>query len=197
MTAFIHENMEFVIPSIFRATMKNWADDLIQNGTVYFTNIQKFLDDSDSQRGDKNEGRSILIRSDAHCTIEYTMPIYVFCCTLETSPIRVIETWSNRDCVIQITDTLKFAERIRSAVIQQRIKVLPLQLGPVAYTKTKGGHESNDWADGLFQKDDRYDGQKEFRFVLAGSTGDKAEDCIILNLGSCSDIVRFSLILYS
>jgi len=81
------------------------------------------------------------------------------------------------------------------AIQKQKLKLPPLQLGPVVYTKTEGGHEKTDWADGVFQKDDRYDGQKEFRFALMGFSGDKAEDHIVLNLGSCRDIVRIALIM--
>jgi len=62
-------------------------------------------------------------------------------------------------------------------------------VGPVVYTKTSGGHEVSDWADGVFQKDQRYDGQKEFRFALVGLTGAAEEENIVLKLGSCKEVV--------
>ena len=116
MTTFIHDNIEFVVPTVFRATMRDWAEDLIQNGNVWFTNIQEFIDDPHSQRGDTNEGRSVVIRNDVRCTNEYMEPIYVFCCTLDTRLCRVLETWSDKDCVIQILDTIEFARRITLAI---------------------------------------------------------------------------------
>ncbi len=39
MTAFIHNNIEYVMPTVFKATMLDWAHDLIDDGTIYFTDI--------------------------------------------------------------------------------------------------------------------------------------------------------------
>ena len=194
-TAFIHDNIEFVMPTVFKATMRDWAEDLIQDGTIYFTNIQRFIDDSDPQRRDQNEGRHVVVRNGVRCTAEYPMPVYVWCCSMDTRPCRTIETWSDKDCVIQVLDTIEFAKRITSAVGKQHPKLWPLHLGPVVYTKTAGGRERTDWADGIFQKDERYDGQKEFRFALTGATGDQSEEHIALTLGPCRDIVRIALIM--
>jgi hypothetical protein len=195
MTAFIHDNIEYVMPTVFKATMRDWARDLIDDGTVYFTNIRQFIDDLDCERGDANEGRHIVIRNGICCSAEYSMPVYVWCCTLETKTCRVIQMWPDRDCVIQILDMVEFAKRIASALKTQRPKLWPVHVGPVVYTKMAGGHEKTDWADGVFQKDECYDGQKEFRFALTARTGDEPEDHIILNLGSCCDIVRIALII--
>jgi hypothetical protein len=68
-------------------------------------------------------------------------------------------------------------------------------VGPVVYTKTTGGYENDDLADGVFQKDEHYDTQKEFRFALCGRTGQDPVENIILNLGTCMDIVRIALII--
>ena len=183
------------MPTVFKATMREWAEDL-QNGTIHFTHIQKFIDDQDAQRGDSNEGSQAVIRNGVRCNVEYIVPIYVWCCTLETRPCRVIETWPDKNCVIQILDTIEFANRIAVAVGNQPQKLSLLKVGPVVYTKTVGGHERNDWADGIFQKDGRYDGQKEFRFALSGMTGDQdKKDDIILTLGPCHDIVRIALVI--
>lgn len=193
MTAFMHDDIEYVMPTVFKATMSNWARELIDHGTVYFTNIRRFIDDPNSERGDANEGKQIVIRNGVRCTLNYSMPIYVWCCTLDTQACRVIQTWPDKDCVIQILDTVGFARRITCALGKHRPKLWPLHVGPVVYTKTSGGHEKIDWADGVFQKDDRYDGQKEFRFALSGQTGDAPEDHIVLKLGPCQDIVRIAL----
>ena len=195
MTAFIHGNIEYVMPTVFKATMRDWTRDLIDDGTIYFTNIQQFIDDPDCERGDANEGRHIGIRKGVRCTADYSMPVYVWCCTLDTRACRVIQTWQDKNCVIQILDTFEFAKRITSALGQQQPKLWPLHVGPIVYTKTAGGYENTDWADGVFQKDERYDGQKEFRFALTGQTGQQPEDHIVLNLGSCRDIVRIALIM--
>lgn len=190
MTTFIHEGIEFEMPTVFKATKRDWAENLIQNGTIYFTNIRQFINDSDPQRGDPNEGRSVTIRNDVRCTAEYSMPIYVWCCTLDTRACRIIKTWPDRDCVIQVLDTLKFAKKIASAIKQEYPMLWPLHVGPVSYTKTAGGREKSDWIHGIFQKDERYIEQREYRFALNGDTGDQEMRHILLNIGSCHDIVQ-------
>lgn len=193
MTAFIHDNIEYVMPTVFKATEYDWARDLIDSGTVYFTNIQQFIDDSHDERGDANEGKPTLIRQGVRCVGEYSMPCYIWCCTMDSQACRVMNTWPDKDTVIQIRDTVAFARRITAALATQCPKFGPLKVGPAVYTKTRGGFEETDWADGLFQKDERYDHQKEFRFALTAHTGDSAEDHIVLNLGPCHDIVRVVL----
>jgi hypothetical protein len=195
MTTFIHDNIEFVMPTVFKATMHDWANDIIQHGIVYFTNIKRFVTDTHPERGDANEGRQNLIRNGVQCSTEYPMPVYVWCCTLDTQACRVIQTWPDKNCVMQILDTVEFAQRITNALREQRPKLWPLHVGPVVYTKTSGGYERTDWADGVFQKDERYDGQKEFRFALTARSGDEPEDNVVLELGSCQDIVRIALII--
>lgn len=195
MTAFIHDNVEYVMPTVFKATMYGWARDLIDNGTIYFTNIKRFIEDPDLNRGDRNEGKHVLIRNGIRCTSDPSMPVYVWCCTLDARPCRVIETWADKDCVIQVLDTVEFAKRINGAIAECQLDLWPLQVGPVVYTKTTGGYENDNLADGVFQKDEHYDSQKEFRFALCGRTGQEPEENIILNLGTCNDIVRIALII--
>lgn len=183
------------MPTVFKATMHEWADDLMQNGTVYFTNIAEFVADRHPERGDANEGRQTLIRNGVRYTVEYPMPVYVWCCTLDTQPCRVIQTWPDKNCVVQILDTVEFARRITKALGKQHLKLWPLHVGPVVYTKTSGGYEKTDWADGVFQKNERYDGQKEFRFALTAHSGDEPEEHVVLQLGPCQDIVRIALVM--
>ena len=193
MTAFIHDNIEYVMPTVFKATEYDWARALIESGTIYFTNIRQFIGDSHDERGDVNEGQQILIRQGVRCSAEYGIPCYVWCCTMDSQAFRVMKMWPDRDTVIQILDTVAFAERVRDALARQRPKFLPLKVGPVVYTKTAGGYEKTDWADGLFQKNERYDSQKEFRFAVTAHINDTAEDHVVLNLGPCDDIVRVVL----
>ena len=195
MTCLIHEGIEYVIPTIFKAMKRAWAADLIENGTICFTNLQYFANDQQPGRGDPNEGTQTLVRNGTRCSSEYTTPVYVWCCTLDTQPNRVMRTWPDKDCVIQVCHTVEFAKRIASALLNQESDMFPLQVGPVAYTKTAGGHEASDWVDGLFQKDEKYDGQKEFRFAFTAATGDAERDHVVLQLGPCKDIVRVALAL--
>jgi len=90
MTAFLHDNIEWVIPPVFKSMLRSWACDLIENGTLYLTNIKKFLEDPDPERGDLNEGKTSYIRNGVRCAADYINPIYVWCCTMETQPDRVL-----------------------------------------------------------------------------------------------------------
>ena len=170
--------------------MLNWAQDLIDNGKIYFTNIEQFLNDAHSERGDSGEGTHVSIRNGSKCVTRASMPVYVWCSTLDTQPARILKIWDDKDSVIQILDTLKFAHLIHAALGKQYPYLWPLYMGPVVYTKTSGGREAASWADRIFQKDERFDSQKEFRFALTGKTGDAPREQIILNLGNCSDIIR-------
>jgi hypothetical protein len=195
MTTFFNNNIEYVIPTVFKATMQNWAHDLINNGTIYFSNIMQFINDPHYARGDINEGTHVSVRNGTPCTTHFSsLPVYIWCCTLDSQPCRVLQTWHDKNCVIQILDTVEFAKRLLIAIGQQHPNLWPLQIGPVVYTKTTGGYERTDWVDYIFQKDGRYDGQKEFRFALTGKTGEEAKEHIVLTLGSCSDIVRLALV---
>ncbi|MEM6912303.1 MAG: hypothetical protein AAF555_12080 [Verrucomicrobiota bacterium] len=124
--------------------MFDWAKDVIENGTIYFTNIEEFILDTHPDRGDADEGRQILNRNDVRCTAEYAGPVFVWCCTLDTDPHRVIRTWPDKNCVVQILDTVEFSRRITTALGQRKPKLCPLHVGPVSYTKTGGGYEQTE-----------------------------------------------------
>ena len=188
MTTFIHDGIEFILPTLFKATKASWAEDMIKNGTIYFTNIRRYQTDANDQRGDSREGIQVLRRNDVTCTIHYNCAIHVWCATMETSRNRILDTWKDYDTVIQIQNTWEFAQRIKAKAHPARLS--PVQIGPVSYTKTNGGHEHSDWADGIFQKDARYDGQKEYRIALTARCDDEVQEQIILNIGPCEDIMR-------
>lgn len=196
LSTFFHDNIEYVIPTIFKATRLDWAHDLISDGIIYFTNIKQFIDDPHSERGDVNEGTHVSARNGSRCTTRFSsLPVYIWCCTLDSQPCRILQTWEDKDCVIQILNTVEFARRILDAIGQQHPSLWPLYLGPVVYTKTTGGYEQTDWADHIFQKDSRYDDQKEFRFALIGKTDEESKKDIVLKIGPCSDIVRLVLVI--
>lgn len=193
MTSFFHDDFEFVMPTVFKAVEYAWAIDLIENGIVRFSNLPDFRRDKDTKRGDPKEGHQELLRKGHRCTTDFIGPVYVWCCTLDANPGRILGIWQDRDCVIQILNTVEFTNRITTALKKQNKKFLPLQIGPVAYTKTEGGHEETGFADVHFQKSGGYEYQKEFRFVLTGITGDTQLDHIELNIGACPNIVRIAL----
>jgi len=179
-----------VLPGIFKAYPRKWAVQFLEEGTIYFTNLVIFQQDENVERGDPLEGSSVTIRQGIRCTADYLNPIFVFCSTMETYPNKVLSTWSDRDTVLQITDTLSFVNRIKDASVKRKDDIRGLQVGPVTYDKDAGSHREYHWADGIFQKSMRYNGQKEFRIALVGDARIKCEEHIMLTLGNCSDIAR-------
>ena len=195
MTTFIDKDkwVEYAVPTVFKAMKLCRARELIETGTVCFTNIETFANDPDPERGDINEGKASHVRNGRKCTTGYAGPVYVWCCTMDANPCRVMKTWPDRDCVIQVCNTYEFASRVACSLRQQCRDFGPLALGPVVYTKTAGGYEHTNWADGLFQKDQEYDNQREFRFALTGYLGTEKKEKILLHLGPCDGIVRIAL----
>jgi hypothetical protein len=190
MSSLYHEGIEFIFPGIYKAYPREWAEKFLL-GEIHFTNIEIFQADEDKQRGDSLEGTSITIRQGVRYTGCYASPIFVWCSTTETDTKVILNTWKDRDAVVQITDTLGFARRIRdvAAGLKPNIHVL-LQVGPITYDKDEGSHREYDWAEGIFQKNIRFNDQKEFRFALVGDSN--TENCkeIILHLGNCTDLAR-------
>jgi len=191
MSSLYNEGIEFIFPGIYKAYPREWAERFLHTGEIYFTNIETFQADEDKQRGDSLEGTSITIRQGIRCTSGYACPIFVWCSTTETDPKVILNTWKDRNVVVQITDTFEFARRIRDVVagLKPNIHVL-LQVGPITYDKDEGSHREYDWAEGIFQKNIRFNGQKEFRFALVGDSNTKNCKEIILKLGDCTNLSR-------
>lgn len=191
MNTFINNGIEFILPGIFKAYPRDWAAQFTEEGTIYFTNLSIFQRDENEERGDPLEGSSVTIRQGIRCTADYLNPIFVFCSTMETDPNKILSTWSDRDTVLQITDTLLFVNRIKDAAVKTKGDIHDgLKVGPVTYDKDAGSFREYHWAEGIFQKSMRYNGQKEFRIALVGDVRIKCEKHIILNLDNCSDIAR-------
>lgn len=191
MSSLYQEGIEFIFPGIYKAYPREWAEKFLYEGEIYFTNLEIFKTAEDEQRRDPLEGTSITIRQEVRCTSSYASPIFVWCSTMETDPKVILNTWKDRNTVVQITDTLEFARRIRNVALELKpnIKVL-LQVGLITYDKDDGSHRKYDWAEGIFQKNIRFNGQKEFRFSLVGDSNMNKNNEIILKLGDCTDIAR-------
>ena len=188
MSTFFNNGIEFVLPGVYKAFPREWAEQFLKQGTIYFTNLVIFQRDEDVERGDPLEGTSVTIRQGVRCTADYLNPIFVFCSTMETDSNIVLNTWRDRDTVLQITDTLSFVNRIKDAAVERKNDIRGMQVGPVTYDKDAGGHREYHWAEGIFQKNMRYTSQKEFRIALVGDVRIKCEKHIVLTIGDCSDI---------
>lgn len=182
--------IEIVLPGLYKAYPRAWAEEFLHDGTVYFTNLAVFREQECPLRGDPMEGTSVTIRESVKCTASYINPIFVWCCTMETEPEVILSTWNDRDSVVEVTDPVAFAERVKDAAVACKAGLLGLQIGPVTYDKDRGSHHAYAWGEGIFQKNLHFNGQKEFRFALVGDTRLQEEKNIILNVGECKDIAR-------
>ena len=185
--------------TIYKAYRSEWTEMLISEGTLYFTSLESFQRDEHTERGDSLEGTGIVIRQDQRCTTSSLNPIFVCCFTMETDRECILTTWKDRDAVVQICDTLTFAKRISDYVNAHEMEMpLRVQVGDVAYDKDEGSYREPFRGESTFQKNQRFRGQKEFRFALEGWTNKQSEyekllvdgKHLVLRLGDCSDIMR-------
>lgn len=110
---------------------------------------------------------------------------------METDPCAILNTWNDRNTVLQITDPLSFISRIKDAVAEkENSDIVAIHAGPVTYDKDAGSHRAHHWVEGIFQKNMRYNSQKEFRIALTGITRIAEKPQIVLNIGDCSEIAR-------
>lgn len=189
MNTFHHNDIEFVLPGIFKAFPRKWAEQFLIKGTIYFTNVKIFQRDEDVERGDPLEGTSVTIRQGIRCTGDYVNPLFVFCSTMETDSNIVLKTWRDRDTVLQITKTFSFVDRIKDIALA-RDDIITIHVGPVTYDKDDGSHRGDYWSEGIFQKSMCYTNQKEFRIALVGDFKISDKEHVVLDIGDCSDIAR-------
>jgi hypothetical protein len=188
---FSYRGVEYILPAIFKAYPLKHAEDFLK-GIVYFTNLCVFRKDEDEQRGDPLEGIGVSVQKDVACTTRFQQsPIFVWCSTMETQKETILETWRERDTVIEVFNLLEFINRIITAGRKHESASGSLHIGPVTYDKDTGSHRATQIIDGLFQKNLKYQHQKEFRFAIYGIHELSSKNELILELGDVSDIARF------
>lgn len=187
MNAIIQDGIQYVLPGIFKAYRRDWAEEFLRDGTIYFTNLKEFRTNEHSERGDCQEGTGITIRQGQRCTTNPLNPIFVCCFTMETDLSVILDTWKDRDTIVQICNTICFAKRIRDAALEIK-EICFIQIGPVTYDKDEGSRRAYYWGENIFQKNLRFSDQKEFRFALIGECCIQTEKEIVLRLGDCTDI---------
>ena len=192
MSSIQYKDIEFVLPSILKAYRHEWAQQLIEEGIIYFTDLQVFHADENAERCDVREGIVHRAMKDGMFIGMYKNPIYVWCGTMETNTDAILNTWRDRTTVVEVNNTLTFLERIRDKA-KTKEGVIRFLAGPVVYDKDRGSHRDYFWAQGIFQKDLFFGGQKEFRIALIGDPKKlKDKRDIALTLGDCSDIIRIA-----
>ena len=195
--------IEYIVPSIRKAYPQVWAEEFLNQGVMYFTNDNIFRHTEHPQRGDNSEGEGVYNRQGVRCTSSAINPVFLWCATMETCRERILRTWQDRDTIVEVQDVLALIGKVRSAIRERTDlinSVTGFALGPVTYDKDTGGHTPYCFYEGVFQKHERYNEQKEFRLVLVGQNRLvqdeygmdclKADNDIRLQVGNCRDIVH-------
>jgi len=166
-----------ILPAISKAYPKAWAHDFLNNGKMYFTNAEIFRRDEHPDRGDPKE-----------CS-DYINQIFIWCATMESQPSAVLKFWSDRDSVVMIKNSLRLAELIRDMVAKNK-DILTFHIGPVTYDRNLEHERDPFWGKGIFQKDYKFNGQKEFRFAIVGDFSSKEKEHMVLEIGDFRDIAK-------
>ncbi len=122
----------------------------------------------------------------------YMNQIFVWCATTESDPRKNLRIWKDRDTVIEIYDLAKLLLKIKKSVSKKKLKV-QIPAGLVSYDKDQGSNSPCHWEQGIYQKNEKYVRQSEFRIALVALV-EINEENIMLNLGCCKDVAR---IIYS
>lgn len=183
---FHTEGVEFVLPGLFKATKREWAEDFLENGTLYFTELSKFRNDEHEERGDPLEGTFAKRINGSVLNASVANPVFVWCSTMETDIDAILDTWSDRDTVLQITAPKEFFQRIIPKA--HEVGLLNWQVGPVTYDKDDGSVRTHHWGEGIFQKGHRFRSQKEYRLAMIGKLSGEYDESIRISLGNCRNI---------
>lgn len=187
------EYEKFPPPSVlWRATRHSYAQDIIQKGLIYFTNAQEFRTNTNRERGDLTETDGNFIRNGVPCSTTHTNPVFLFCTTFEPDAETLLAIWRDCDTVICIHNPKLLAERILQAAIDQGVKCISFHAGSTSYDKHQGGTNQYHWAESIFQKSENYMPQNEYRFALVGDYSMTSTKQIILNIGSCIDLISIT-----
>lgn len=178
--------------ALWRATKYSYAQDTIQKGLIYFTNANEFRDDANHERGDLTETDGKFIRQGVPRTTGHTNPIFLFCATIESDADALFAIWRDCDTVICIHNPQMLAERMLKAAIAQGVKGISFHAGSPLYDKCHGGTNSYHWAESIYQKPESYALQKEYRFAIVGDYSMISTKQIILNIGSCEDLISIT-----
>lgn len=180
--------------SLKRALNKKYAESLINEGSIKLNRLKLLQEIEAMPRGDNNEGiGSYSIEGKAELC-EQIHDAFIYCTAIGSiENEKLLEIFNDCDTVVEITNPLEFSRRIRCLSI---FDVYNVHCGTVKYDRGTGLPAQTpmdlNWNFNMFQKDERYSEQQEYRFavikeLLFGPTAADSDN-IVINIGYCGDI---------
>jgi len=184
---------------IVKAMERQWANALIQQGEIKFTNVAKYRNEESPTLGDMNEGKGQFQFNGANIDVEYGSNALIFCSSLHTiSRESLLETASEGgyDCYISIHDVLGFVGRIKSQLINNGAHFYMMH-DYVTYNRglcvSDTVLQRQKFASNVFQKDISYSHQCEYRLCLLDyAMHTKYREWFKIKIGDCSDIATIN-----
>lgn len=181
--------------SVIKATESKWAYKLRDNGEIRLNSIKFYHALENADLGDQNEGNGML-RVNGHPMESGSInEVFIWCSALDSTPHATLKCFNtNYDTIIQLTDPVEFAKRIRKAALDKGYDLMP-HLGHIQYNRgdevTKKELNEQKWYANVFQKGSSYSHQQEYRFAFSNFTFNEIGlDHLDLVIGACNDIIK-------
>ena len=179
-------------PTMWKASRREWAEQLVKCGKLYLTNTNEFRHDDDPERGDGDETVGIYKIDERDCRKYVGNEIFLWCASLEACPSNLLGVFGDCDVVVEIRNTEAFLARVRHAC--SSVGYASLAAGSVSYDKSRKS-ELTEFIllDGIFQKEARQAAQREYRLALTMNATNPNVECpyvdhMQLDMGDCSDL---------
>ena len=191
----IEYNMHPPPSFLVKAMEKYWADKLISTGVIRLNSIEFYQTLESDELGDNMEGLGELISGSHPYTSTSGNRVFIWCAAKpDTNQSTLLGLDSQYDTVIKISDPVTFTKRI-AAALRYKGYSLPLpHIGEVNYNRSDEVNidvvQSQSWQWHVFQKQEKYAHQNEFRLAFTDTSFKlNSLEPIDLEVGPCSDII--------
>lgn len=192
------DDLEFNEPPpscLIRATELEWATRLRDDGVIRLNSVEHYRRVDNPELGDRNEGQGVFYINGRKYTAESCNDVYIWCCALPDTSQDILGSLSPAyDCIITITDPIKFTKRVCSQLNKLDVVFAP-HVGEVAYTReaevSKQVLNSQKYSYNIFQKGILHAHQAEYRLSFSNISFRRLNrQNLDLILGNCNDVVR-------
>jgi hypothetical protein len=199
MSTVNYKNLHYDFPTppspILKAMDLVWANPLLSEGKIRVYINKYYRDIEDKAIRDTEEGVGVLNCKGNICYVGGIMGTFIWCASQYQIEAKQLAKKFKRDSVVYINRPDEFARRLLAAAYRSGWQ-WSLDCGPVQYDKrsfrdrhpTEDGDDDSDFY--LFQKDQTFSDEKEYRFALTNlSFLSVRETFLDLEMGSCADIM--------
>lgn len=171
-----------------------WAERLLFEGAIRFASLAYYRKLENSVLGDPNDGEGMLRMNGHPFEVGSINSVYAWCSSLTTitpERINVLAMHGDYDCLVRINQPSILIKRVQLA----KSKYLHLHCAEISYSRgtevDKMTLYSQKFHFNIFQKDERFSEDREFRLTLTdNSLKPEYRFYIDLRIGECSDIME-------